>query len=104
MALCTPNDEPTLRTWNVLRDYNRNRVAFIAFGKACYRALLNHGGATVAVPSALERPLQATLEVQTLFKAICATKRHATPNMNQVWALALSRYMLDNEWTTLIAP
>jgi hypothetical protein len=104
MALCTPNDEPTLRSWNVLQDYNSNRVAFIGFGKACYQALLAHGGATVAVPSALERPLQATLEVQTLFKAICAAKGHATPNMTQVWALALSRYMLDNEWAILITP
>jgi hypothetical protein len=78
--------------------------AFIAFGKASYRTLLTHGGATVAVPAVLERPLQSTLQVESLFKAICAAKRHATPNMHAVFALALSRYMLDNEWVTLIAP
>ena len=110
MALCTAYDIAVLTTWNVLRDYNRNRAAFIAIGKASYWTLLRHGGPTVAVPSTLERPLQAALEAASLFKTICATKWHAAPNptlpsnLHAAWSLALARYILDNEWARLIAP
>jgi hypothetical protein len=104
MGLTTAQDLATLRSWSLLRNYQRNKVPLLAVGKAIYQAITIHGGGAPPGAIDLERPLTAALRVDNVFKAICASKGHANPSLHPVFALAMARYILDFEWQAVTSP
>lgn len=104
MALTTATDLATLSSWNLFRDYQRNKAAFVAVGRVVYRTLVTYGGVPPRGPIDLEQPLAAALRVTLIFKMVCAAKPHARPSLYVVFSLALARYILDNEWAVVTSP
>jgi hypothetical protein len=106
MPLTTATESQMLSSWNWLTDYNRrrNRDAFIQVAKIVYQTLTQHGGGPPNGPHSLEQCLVAALLVLNVFKILCRRKSHANPALYQVFALALTHYILDNEWQTIIQP
>jgi hypothetical protein len=104
MGLTTALDLATLGSWNLLTDFTGNQQTFIAVGKLVYQALRAYSPHVSLSPADLERPLAAALQVNTVFKTVCAAKRHASPSLYGVFATALARYIIDCEWQTVMRP
>jgi hypothetical protein len=104
MGLTTAMDLATLKSWNLLTDFAANKQTFVAVGKIVYQALRAYSPMTSISPMDLERPLGVTLQASTVFKTICAAKRHASPSLYGVFASALARYLIDYEWQTVTRP
>lgn len=100
MALLTSQDLAILSTWSFLRDYARNRDAFLEVGRMAYRILDSLVGPPHN-PSDMELALTQGLWATRIFQILCQSKAHATFPLHSVFALALARYMLDNEWTEI---
>ena len=103
MALTTAVDLNTLRTRSFLTDYVANQAAFVEVGKIVYQALSDYEG---SAPEAvyMKDSLAVALQCTTLFKTLCAAKLHANPIFYPTFAVALARYMLDNDWGNVISP
>jgi hypothetical protein len=104
VGLTTALDLATLSSLNWLIDYANNKTAFNAVGKVVYQVLMSHSGSAPTGPHMLEQPLMVALQVNNTFKAVCASKAHINPIMYPTFALALARYILDNEWTDITSP
>lgn len=104
MALTTAQDLATLHSWNLLNDYQRNKAAFVTVAKVVYQTLVTYGGVPPRGPIDVEQPLAAALRVTNIFNMVCAAKLHARPSLYAIFALALARHILDNEWGHVINP
>jgi hypothetical protein len=92
-------DEAVLESWSILSNYRSNREELLTTAKAVYRT-----AQCVSEPMSqdMEPLLTEALLVSGVFKTICASKRHANPALYPAFARALARYMLQQEWDTII--
>lgn len=104
MALTTAQDLLTLSSWNWLRDYSKNRQAFIDIGKIVYQSLTAYSPSYPSGPNVLEPPLTAALRVANIFRILCQSRPFARPSLYPCFASALARYILDNEWAEITHP
>lgn len=104
MPLTTSVDIAILKSWNLHRDYLNNKQTFIDVGRIVYQTLTKHSVAAPHGPHEMEDPLLYALIAYSPFKILCHSKRHASPTFHIAFARALARYMLDNEWSNIIAP
>ena len=104
MALTTAADLLTLSSRSFLTDYTTNKNLFIAVGKIVYQTLLTFGGNPGPTPVDMEQPLEVALRSTSVFKTVCAAKLHANPVFYPIFARALARYMMDNDWGDIITP
>ena len=100
-AFTTALDLATLNHWQLLPRYTRNKTEFVAVGKIVYQALTAYGGPPSG-PIDLEQSLALALQVSNVFKNACPN--HVPPILYPVFALALARYILDNEWIAVSHP
>jgi hypothetical protein len=91
-------DEAILESWSILKDYGYNREELLAVAGGVHRALRQ---LAEPAPQEMEPLLIEALLVSRVFRTICASKRHANPALYSVFARALARYMLQQEWSTL---
>jgi hypothetical protein len=104
MALTTPQDRATLRSWNFLKDYRKNRTALVDVAKIVYACLSRHAGSPPNGPNAMESALIAALYAAKVFQGLCKSKQHANPALYFCFAEALARWVLDNDWAAIIKP
>ena len=91
-------DRAILESWSIVRDYARNRDQLLTLGRAVYRTLQFFGE---IAPRDVEPFLIDALLRAGVFKAVCASKRHANPALYPAFAAALARYMLQYEWDNI---
>jgi hypothetical protein len=105
VALLTSQDLAVLNGWDLLRAYKNNRAAFLSVGKLAYQGLVGVGmGLPPPGPREVEPLLTTALQTARFFKAICYSRKYASPSLHPTFALALARYMLDNEWADISSP
>lgn len=100
MALATSQDIALLSRWSFISAYQKNRQALRAVGVMVCKGLTAAGG-TLGGPTNVEQPLAVALLGSAVFQSLCLSKRHASPALHYTFALALARYMLDNDWGVL---
>jgi hypothetical protein len=91
-------DVAILESWSILKDYGSNKEKLLEVAKPVYRTLQYFGAPT---PQEMEPFLIEALLAADVFKAICASKRHANPALYPVFAQALARHILQDEWNTI---
>jgi hypothetical protein len=76
------------------------------FDSAIIRSLQVHDHIEDQVdnPAHLEQPFATALQATNIFQRLCSTKPYASPELYPVFALALSRYILDNDWSVISNP
>ena len=109
MALTTPLDLATLRSWSWLRDYGANKTAFTDIARIVYQVLDKYAVKSPNYPLALGPddllgPLSAAIQTCDMFKILCVSKQHASPVLYRVFARTLAKYIIDNEWGTITVP
>lgn len=105
MALTTPQDIATLNSWSWLKDYTANKAAFIDFARILYQVFAKYAAASPPIgPDDMEGPLTVAIQTCDIFKQLCATKKHARPDLYPVFARLLAKYIIDHEWATIIGP
>jgi hypothetical protein len=106
MALTTTADLGLLTIWGWLRAYHRNRSEFIEIAKIVFRTMNAMSGNPPQLPIDVEPMLADALLCTTLFKKLCVVRRRsfADSRLYPDFALALSRYILDNDWAAIIQP
>jgi hypothetical protein len=104
MATQVIQDRATLESWSLLTAYQRNRELFIAIAKAVYSALISYSNRRPNTADELVPHVQAAIQANTVFQAICATKRHASPDLFPTFAKVLARYVLHQEWGLIANP
>jgi hypothetical protein len=104
MGLTTALDLATLQSWSLITDYTGNQPALIEVAKSVYQALRTFNPGAPINPIDLERPLGAALQVNAVFKGLCAAKRHAWPALHPSFASAMARYLIDYEWHRVTGP
>lgn len=100
MALITPTDMLILQQWSFISAYQKNRQALRDVGITVCKNLASLGVAANG-PSDIERPLAVALLASAVFQSLCLSKMHASPVLHHTFALAMARYMLDNDWAVL---
>jgi hypothetical protein len=100
MALATSQDIDLLRRWSFISAYQKNKPALRAVCVMVFKNLTSIG-VTPNGPSDMERPLTVALLGSAVFKSLCLSKMHANPILHPTFAVAMARYMLDNDWAVL---
>lgn len=103
MALLTSQDQQTLSSWSFLADYQNHRVDLVDVARSVYRTVSVIYNASPQ-PVDCEDALTASLLRISLFAGILRKKRHASPSLHSVFARAMARYLLDNDWNDIVHP
>lgn len=103
MPLSTSTDHQTLSSWSFIVDYGNHRYQLVDVARIVHRtvsALLGASPTEADCEDSLARSLMAT----RVFASILARKHHARPVLHLVFAKAMARYILDNDWSDIIRP
>lgn len=103
MPLSTSKDLQTLSDWSFLIDYWNYHTQLMEVAKIVHRTVTKLLG---GVPSAVdcEDSLASSLLATRVFAKMLASKPHARPVLYLVFAKAMARHILDNDWPGIIRP
>lgn len=103
MPLSTNRDLQTLSNWTFLVDYGNNRAQLVEVARIVQRTVAKLLSAS---PSAAdcEDSLASSLLTTRVFAKILANKPHARPVLYLVFAKAMARHILDNDWSDIVRP
>lgn len=102
MALLTPANDQTLRSWSIHNSYSNHRPKLIDVAQIVYQAL-NIVPGNPPQEQQCEAGLKNALLVSGIFGKII--RKHGLLFVRRTYyetiALALARYLLDNEWARI---
>lgn len=107
MALTTAEDAQVLQGWSWLTFYQRNRSTLVAIAKGVYErysGLASQSAPVPIVPAHIEQHLIAVLQQRPIFQRACASgaRAYVQQDIHPLFAQALVRYILDQDWTFII--
>jgi hypothetical protein len=104
MAFLTATDDQLLKSWNFYADSANDTQFFIDVGKAAYKSMMYHGKHPPQ-PGQLVAIFRISLLASQKFANYMNTKKsHMLPAIWPVFATAVVRYMLDNQWGAISGP
>jgi hypothetical protein len=104
MSLLTAFDHQLLQSWNFYLDYPAYQPLFLQFARVTYKSMANHG-MYPPQPAQLERMFRSSLLASQAFaNYMNAKKSHMLSGIWPAFALAVVRFVIDNEWQNIIRP
>ena len=104
MRLATPRDIEILKVWGLDSFYGQNRSILVDIIKRAYKLCQEQSSATTLNKEDIEPHVVAILQGLKIFQSECVRKAsHVSPSVYIVFAQAIARVLLDNEWTLIAA-
>ena len=102
MSLCTPAEERSLRSWNILRDYLSLKDELIAFARTVYLVAKQFINPNPPLPQECEGGIIAALLSSPGFIKLLKSKRIIKEEDWSYFARAMAHYLLDKHWDEII--
>lgn len=101
MGLTTGQDSTILQSYSFGSFYQGNRGALVNTARTVYQQYTTRNKGSTVAPTDLVPHLTLALRGMHIFQKICNAKRFVNPSVHPVFARALARYLLDQDWISI---